>query len=295
MNLEQSSANEPKLTNDDAYTAPESASVAVSINAERPEVVAPKIDSSTVVTTTTTLPEQSTTPPPTAEHISAPPTEALEASTTSSTATTTAPGKEQSTNAQANTEEPEVNVYTVEKIVGKRKRRGKVEYLIKWEGYPDTSNTWEKEEDVFCTELIQTYENGLLEKSKRKRKQPKDEEGDSENNKSGVDATGNTLHNSPKAKRPRKSAIADPKKKEETTELGEAEAEEVKVGFEFGDEIENILGIQKTKNGFLCAYVSWLGKDDCSYVPTQLIAVKSPQKLIAFYESHISFHDAPKL
>jgi len=92
----------------DAYTAPESASVAVSINAERPEVVAPKIDSSTVVTTTTTLPEQSTTPPPTAEHISAPPTEALEASTTSSTATTTAPGKEQSTNAQANTEEPEV-------------------------------------------------------------------------------------------------------------------------------------------------------------------------------------------
>ncbi len=29
--------------------------------------------------------------------------------------------------------------------------QGKVEYLIKWEGYPEASNTWEKQEDVFCT------------------------------------------------------------------------------------------------------------------------------------------------
>lgn len=35
--------------------------------------------------------------------------------------------------------------------------------------------------------------------------------------------------------------------------------------------------------------LSRLGKDDCSYVPTQLIALKAPQKLIAFYESHIQF------
>jgi len=112
------------------------------------------------------------------------------------------------------------------------------------------------------------------------------------------------------AKRPRKSTDTN------TT----TEATEAKVGFDFGDELENILGIQRSKDGFLCAYVSWyaspptlhllrlyglpflifmfiffivtlsrLGKDDCSYVPTQLIALKAPQKLIAFYESHIQF------
>jgi hypothetical protein len=40
---------------------------------------------------------------------------------------------------------------------------------------------------------------------------------------------------------------------------------------------------------FFIVTLSRLGKDDCSYVPTQLVALKAPQKLIAFYESHIQF------
>jgi hypothetical protein len=33
--------------------------------------------------------------------------------------------------------------FVVEKIVGKRKNKGKVEYLIKWKGYDDADNTYE--------------------------------------------------------------------------------------------------------------------------------------------------------
>ena len=33
--------------------------------------------------------------------------------------------------------------YTVEKIVDRRIVKGKYEYLIKWEDYPDSENTWE--------------------------------------------------------------------------------------------------------------------------------------------------------
>ncbi|GAA5978447.1 hypothetical protein JCM11641_007948 [Rhodosporidiobolus odoratus] len=33
--------------------------------------------------------------------------------------------------------------FVVEKVVDERKRRGKTEYLVKWEGYPDAENTWE--------------------------------------------------------------------------------------------------------------------------------------------------------
>lgn len=211
----------------------------------------------------------------------------------------------------AESAEPEEkgDVFTVEKIVGKRKRRGKVEYLIKWEGYPEASNTWEKQEDVFCTELIQAFEADLQARSaKRKRKSTGDAKpttagGETEKpqttsassvstadddellnqpNTDGMDLQDTSEGiGSPKAKRPRTSTASDTK----TT----TEATEAKVGFDFGDELENILGIQRSKDGFLCAYVSWLGKDDCSYVPTQLIALKSPQKLIAFYESHIQF------
>ena len=31
-----------------------------------------------------------------------------------------------------------------EKIVDSRKRKGKREYFVKWEGYPSDENTWEK-------------------------------------------------------------------------------------------------------------------------------------------------------
>jgi len=38
--------------------------------------------------------------------------------------------------------------YEVEKILGKRKRQGGVEYLIKWAGYDNSQNTWEPEENL---------------------------------------------------------------------------------------------------------------------------------------------------
>jgi chromobox protein 5 len=34
------------------------------------------------------------------------------------------------------------NVYEVEKFIKTRKRDGKVEYYVKWKGYPDKFNSW---------------------------------------------------------------------------------------------------------------------------------------------------------
>ena len=50
--------------------------------------------------------------------------------------------------------------YAIEKIVGKRtNRHGKIEYLVKWRGYPDSENTWEPKAQLACPEIIQEYEN----------------------------------------------------------------------------------------------------------------------------------------
>lgn len=49
-------------------------------------------------------------------------------------------------------------VFTVEKIVGKRIQHGVCQYMIKWEGYPESQNTWENEDNVFCADLIKEYE-----------------------------------------------------------------------------------------------------------------------------------------
>ena len=47
--------------------------------------------------------------------------------------------------------------YIVEKIIGHRGLRGQREYLVKWEGYDDSANTWEPEENFEDISVIQEY------------------------------------------------------------------------------------------------------------------------------------------
>ena len=42
----------------------------------------------------------------------------------------------------------EDDVYRVEKVLSKRKRKGVVEHFVKWKGYPDKFNSWVAESDI---------------------------------------------------------------------------------------------------------------------------------------------------
>jgi hypothetical protein len=50
--------------------------------------------------------------------------------------------------------------YRVEKLVGKRPCGRTFEYKVKWLGYPDDENTWEKKKDI-DSGIVAKYEAGL--------------------------------------------------------------------------------------------------------------------------------------
>ena len=56
--------------------------------------------------------------------------------------------------------------YEVEKVVDKRIHKGKVEYLLKWKGYPSDENNWEPENSLDCPKLLQEYERNRAREKK---------------------------------------------------------------------------------------------------------------------------------
>ena len=51
--------------------------------------------------------------------------------------------------------------YEVERIVAHRQfgRSKRLQYLIKWKGYPESDNTWEPADQVHAPELIKHYQS----------------------------------------------------------------------------------------------------------------------------------------
>ena len=54
-------------------------------------------------------------------------------------------------------------MFSVERILRKRLLRGEAEYLIKWDGYDESYNSWEPKGNIMDPLLIQAFETKLAE------------------------------------------------------------------------------------------------------------------------------------
>ncbi|XP_050056604.1 chromobox protein homolog 5-like isoform X2 [Aphis gossypii] len=61
--------------------------------------------------------------------------------------------------------------YPVEKILHKRTKKGKVEYLLKWQGFNEFHNSWEPQKNLKCDKLIKNYAHKLKQKSEENQNQ----------------------------------------------------------------------------------------------------------------------------
>uniref|UniRef100_A0AC35GQE5 Chromo domain-containing protein n=1 Tax=Panagrolaimus sp. PS1159 TaxID=55785 RepID=A0AC35GQE5_9BILA len=65
------------------------------------------------------------------------------------------------------------NEYVVEKILNKKGYGKSLRYLIKWQGYDDTSNTWEPVENCGCPDLIKKFEEDHAKTNRKSKKSEK--------------------------------------------------------------------------------------------------------------------------
>lgn len=166
--------------------------------------------------------------------------------------------------------------YEVERIVGKRVRFGKVEYRVKWVGYPESDNTWQAVDTMNCPDLIEEYERAMEKSMAVASKSPKPPKTSSRRKNTQNKDHGARL-------RVPKGASATGASSPES-----ASAAPPMVPGDWEDEVVRIDTVTRADHGKLHVWVQWQSGEITEELASEA-NVRCPQKVIQFYESRLKF------
>ena len=190
----------------------------------------------------------------------------------------------------------ESDFYNIEKILDRRKINGKLEYKIKWEGYPMNQSTWEPMENLITAkELVDEYDkqypftNDMLNKKtkrikKMSAKKPVKKAAKKENEPQIQEKTEN-----------------EPQKEEEKPEQINLEENQINNDiniqndpirkYNIDDSLKKVTTVRKRDNKLMAVVVKMneLGMTNEIEIEPNSLKYDNPWILLDFYESKIKF------
>lgn len=158
--------------------------------------------------------------------------------------------------------------YCVETILNKRVKLGVVEYFIKWKGYGDKYNTWEREKNLnFCKHIIKKFEDDLKEREYK---------GLLSNTTAINDVIPGSSDASPQIEPVTDDGFMDENAADWSTLL---QSDRV---------IDSIIGMTN-EGGQLFFLLKWVDSQEADLVLAKEVNRINPQIVIKYYEEHISW------
>ena len=179
--------------------------------------------------------------------------------------------------------------YNIEKILDRRKTNGKLEYKIKWEGYPMNQSTWEPMKNLeSAKELVEEYDrtHPITAQQKSSKSEHKKKE-TTFINKKRKEENDDKIQQIPQNE---KLVEEVEKKNNEDSKINTNENEFEKT-YTIDDSLKSVITV-KQQNEKLIAVVDKLdpnGDVVKTFIPTEELRKSNPWILLNFYESKIKF------